>query len=205
MAGAFCILPLVLTVAVVLWLGDLVWQYLGPETLVGEGLRRVGLRFVANHTVAYAIGTLLVLAVVLFLGVVVEAGARSLIQRFFDAGMQRIPLIGNLYGTSKQLVAMFDNNDPKKLQGMKAVFCKFGNGCSVLGLLVSPNSYRINQRDYQAVIIPTSPVPIGGGLFFMAVDCVEPADVSIEGLMSIYVSMGVTAGQFLPPAVQAGF
>jgi uncharacterized membrane protein len=119
--------------------------------------------------------------------------------------MHRIPLIGNLYGTSKQLVGMFDNNDPKKLQGMKAVFCNFGNGCSVLGLLVSPNRYRINDRDYQAVIIPTAPVPIGGGLFFMAVDSVQPADMSIDGLMSIYVSMGVTAGHFLPPAVEAGF
>ena len=74
----------------------------------------------------------------------------------------------------------------------------------MLGLLVSPNRYRINDREYQAVIIPTAPVPIGGGLFFMSVDSVQLADMSIDGLMSIYVSMGVTAGQFLPSPVQAG-
>ena len=57
------------------------------------------------------------------------------------------------------------------------------------------------RREYQIVIIPTAPVPIGGGLLFMPTEMVQPADVSVEALMSIYVSMGITAPQFL--AVQA--
>jgi len=31
-------------------------------------------------------------------------------------------------------------------------------------------------------------------------DVIQPTDVSVEGLMSIYVSMGITAGQFLKTA-----
>jgi uncharacterized membrane protein len=36
-----------------------------------------------------------------------------------------------------------------------------------------------------------------GGLLFVPVDSVKPVDMSIESLMSIYLSMGVTGPQFL--------
>jgi uncharacterized membrane protein len=86
---------------------------------------------------------------------------------------------------------------------MKAVFCFFGGQCGagVLALLVSPERFRIKGRDYYIVIVPTAPVPVGGGLLFVPAEIVQPADVSVEGLMSIYVSMGVTASQFLSRTV----
>jgi uncharacterized membrane protein len=85
------------------------------------------------------------------------------------------------------------------MKGMQVVFCYFGKeaGAGLLALLVSPERYRINSRDYQIVIVPTAPVPIGGGLLFVPAEVVQPTDLSVEGLMSIYVSMGITASQFL--------
>ena len=110
--------------------------------------------------------------------------------------MKRIPIVGSLYGTSKQLVTLFEKKDPEKLQGMKAVFCFFGekSGAGLLALLVSPERFAINGREFHIVIVPTAPVPVGGGLIFVPVEMVQPTNVSVEGLMSIYVSMGVSAG-----------
>jgi uncharacterized membrane protein len=62
----------------------------------------------------------------------------------------------------------------------------------------SSERFRINGRDYHVVIIPTAPVPFGGGLLFMPIEMVRPSSMSVDGLMSIYVSMGLTTGQFLP-------
>ena len=199
LTGTMAILPVVITVAVVVWVADFVRKLIGPSTLLGDGIRGLGLTIVANDTAAYVIGAVLVLVGVFFIGVAVEAGAKGLIQRLSDAVLQRIPLIGNVYGTSKQLVAMLDKKEDGNLKGTKAVFCVFGkeNGVGVLALLVSPERFHINGRDYQIVIVPTSPVPVGGGLLFVPVEMVQPADVSVEGLMSIYVSMGVTAPQLL--------
>jgi uncharacterized membrane protein len=45
--------------------------------------------------------------------------------------------------------------------------------------------------------VPTAPVPIGGGLLFVPAEVVQPTDLSVDGLMSIYVSMGITASRFL--------
>ncbi len=200
LAGLLAVLPVVITVAIIAWAAGFVKQFLGPRTLFGDGLTRVGLQLVTNDTAAYFIGGLLALVCVFLLGLLVEAGAKNFIQRLVDAAMRRIPIVGSLYGTSKQLVNLFEKKDPDKLQGMKAVFCFFGEktGAGLLGLLVSPQQFAINGRNYYIVIVPTAPVPVGGGLLFVPVETVQPTDVSVEGLMSIYVSMGVSAPQFLP-------
>ena len=201
-AGIIAILPLVVTAAVVAWVGGFVSRFLGPSTMVGQALRKVGLPFATNDTAAYAFGAALVLAVVFLVGAAVQAGAKNLVQRALDAVLQRIPIIGSVYSTSKQLVGMIDKKGDNELKGMRAVFCFFGatNGAGVMALLVSPERFRLNGRDYHIVIVPTAPVPVGGGLLFVPADMVQPVDVTVEGLMSMYVSMGVTAPQFLPQA-----
>ena len=201
LAGIIAILPVVITVAVVAWVGSFVSRFLGPSTAVGQALQGLGFRFATNATVAYAVGAAFVLALIFVVGVVVEAGAKNLLQRFLDAILQRIPIISSVYGTSKQLVGLVDRREDADLTGMKAVFCFFGggSGACVLALLVSPQRFHLNGRDYLVVIVPTAPVPVGGGLLFVPAEIVQPADVSVEGLMSIYVSMGVAAPQFLPP------
>jgi len=200
LAGLLAVLPVVITLAIVAWAAGFVHQILGPGTLIGEGLTALGLRFATNDTVAYLIGGLLVLCCVLLIGVLVEAGAKNLVQKLLDIAMRRIPIVGSIYGTSKQLVTLFEKKDPDQLQGMKAVFCFFGEktGVGILALLVSPEQFCINGRNFYIVIVPTAPVPVGGGLFFIPVEMIQPTDVSVEGLMSIYVSMGVSAPQFLP-------
>lgn len=199
--GIIAILPLAITVAVVTWVGGLFARFLGPDALLGQALQNLGLQFATNATVAYAIGAALMLAAVFGVGFVVEAGAKNFVQRLLDAVLQRIPVISNVYGTSKQLVGLLEKKEDANLKGMTAVFCFFGGketGTGVLALLVSPERFLIDGREYQIVIIPTAPVPIGGGLFFVPAAIVQPANLSIEGLMSIYVSMGVSAPQFLP-------
>ena len=171
---------------------------MGPDTPVGNFLRSFGLRLVSDDVLAYLIGVALVLAVIFAIGVVAEAGARSLIQRLLDAVLQRIPIVGSVYGTSKRIVGMLDQKDAAALKSMQVVFCYFGKeaGAGFLALLVTPERYRINSREYQIIIVPTAPVPIGGGLLFVPAEVVQPTDLSVEGLMSIYVSMGLTASQF---------
>ena len=131
LAGLLAVLPVVITLAIIAWVAGFVRQFLGPRTLVGDGLTHVGLRLVTNDTAAYLIGGLLALGCVLLLGMVVEAGAKGFVQRLCDGAMQRIPIVGGIYGTSKQLVTLFDKKDAKKLQGMKAVFCFFGENTGV--------------------------------------------------------------------------
>jgi uncharacterized membrane protein len=201
LAGVFALLPVIITVAVIAWVAGYLAGILGPDSVLGGAIRRLGLHFASDATLAYLIGALLVLGLVFVVGVLVEAGARNLFQRVTEGVLGRIPLVGSVYGTSRQVVAMLEKKDDAKLKGMRVVFCLFGGGggAAFLALLVSPERFRIHGRDYQIVIVPTAPVPIGGGLLFVPAEAIQSTELSVEGLMSIYVSMGVTAAQFLPP------
>jgi len=205
LTGLFAVLPLVITLAIVGWLVS----FISPETPVGRMLMQLGTwagypreeMITGKSWIPTIFGLVVVIGVLFLFGfLLVELGIRKFLARAVDGLAARIPLVGHVYGTSKQLVQMLDKSDKEQLQGMAPVFCYFGRerNAGVLALLVSPQQFLINGRAYQIVIIPTAPVPFGGGMLFMPVELVEPAAMSVEGLMSVYVSMGVTASQFLP-------
>ena len=76
---------------------------------------------------------------------------------------------------------------------MAPVWCFFGgDGAAVLALRPSSESIELEGRAYCAILVPTAPIPIGGGLLYVPVDWVRPADMGVEQLTSIYVSMGLT-------------
>jgi uncharacterized membrane protein len=152
-----------------------------------------------NTTLAYVIGCLLVLAAIFALGLLVRTGIKRLLHNVVTAVMHRIPIAGSVYGAATQIVGLLEQKDNAELKGMQVVFCVFGkdNGAGLLALLPTPERYMINDRQYNIVYIPTSPLPMTGGLLFAPVETVKPVDMSVESLMSIYLSMGVTAPQLL--------
>ena len=64
----------------------------------------------------------------------------------------------------------------------------------------APEVLMVEGRPCVAVLVPTAPVPVGGGLLFVPEHWVSPAALSVEAVTSLYVSMGVTAAQHLPVA-----
>lgn len=194
-AGVFAVLPLVITVVAISWAIGFMAGLVGPETFLGGLLSKVGLNFATNPNVAYVLGWLGLGAVILFVGFLVESGMRGLIKRLTEAILRRVPLVGKVYDTSQQLVNMLDTGGDDKLQGMSVVYCTFGEpgGVGVLALLPTNEKIPINGNDFYIVLVPQSPVPIGGGLLFMPVDSVEHVEMSVDTAMSIYVSMGVVA------------
>jgi uncharacterized membrane protein len=210
LAGVLAILPLVVTVAVVLWVSNFLTKILGPETWIGRVLREIGVTILPQSTSSYVGGWLVVLLVIIAMGMVFEMGAKTLFARFLERMFGKIPLIGSIYRTSQQVVEMLDTSNKEAIKGMSAVYCFFGsrNGPTILAFLVSSERFRIGERDYFIVMIPTAPVPFGGAMIMVPVDLVEPANLPIDAMMSIYLSMGVTAPDFIArskPSLEPSF
>jgi uncharacterized membrane protein len=189
---------------VVIWVSGYLTSMLGPNAVLGSLLRRMGLMFVHSDLLADLVGWLIVLGTIFGLGVLVELGARRLVYDRFDNFAERIPVLGGIYGTVRQMVGMIDKKGNPDLQRMSVVFCLFGgeSGAAFLALLPTPELFRIGDVDYNAVLIPSAPVPVGGSLLFVPATSVRKADLTVDAFMSIYVSMGVSGPQFLkPPAV----
>jgi uncharacterized membrane protein len=202
LVGVIAVLPLVITVAVVVWVSGILARWFGRGTALGRAIEAVGGQVASGETLAYVVGWILVLAVIFGLGILVEMGARRFLVDGFDRVARRIPLLGSVYGTVRQFAELMDTRDKADLRGMSVVWVLFGGerGAAFLALLPTPERFRIAELDYHAVVIPSAPVPVGGSLIFVPAHSVKPANVSMDGFMSTYVSMGVTGGQFLEKA-----
>jgi len=198
LAGVVTVLPLVITVAVVGWVAQTVSGFLGPRTVLGGGLEQMGLRFSEEPWIAYVIGWAFVLTLIFGLGVLVEFGAKRFVQGNLDRIGRKLPMLGGVYGTVRQMMGMMDKEN-SDLKGMSVVFCTFGgeSGAMFLALLPTPEKFLIGEMEYHAVLIPSAPVPMGGSLIFVPAPSVKQANLSVDAFMSMYVSMGMSAPQFL--------
>jgi uncharacterized membrane protein len=199
LAGLLAILPLVITIAIIGWVGGIIHSIVGPRSFVGRQLQSVAESFELGTGAAYLVACVVVLAAIFLLGVFVQMGGRRLLHGLFDQVIPRIPLVGSVYTTAAQVVGMLGKSEETDLKGMSVVYCSFGkaDGIGLLALLPSPERYRFDAREYYVVFIPTSPVPMTGGLLFVPCESVRPVDINVEALMSIYLSMGVTGPDLL--------
>jgi uncharacterized membrane protein len=197
--GLLAALPLFVTAAVFIWLGRLLYDWLGPNSLVGGVFVQLGIGLSNSALLGYALGALIIVLGVFALGLLVEAELQRGLARLINGLVRRIPLVRNVYDLISRFVDMLSQREDDGLKSMSPVWCSFGGpgGVKVLGLLSTPDPIVLDGQRYRAVLVPTAPVPVGGGLLYMPEDWVTPAEVGMDGLTSIYVSMGVTSGQVL--------
>lgn len=197
--GALAALPLAATLAIFWWAAAVLIRYLGPDSKVGSVMVAIGLGITGSEIVGYLIGVGLVALALVALGALVQTGLQRHAARWFNAALQRIPVVRTVYDLLRRLVGLLDQKEAEGARSMSAVWCHFGGvgGAAVLALLSTPQPVQMQGRRYVGVLVPTAPVPVGGGLIFVPEAWVTPADVGVEALTSIYVSMGVTAAQHL--------
>jgi len=199
-AGALAALPLIATLLVVLWLGQLLLGWFGPGSYVGEVLARLGLGLVDSVWLAYLLGVMVALVVVYMLGLLVNTGLARAWQTAVQGALRRVPLVGHIYDAALSLADLLARKDQGELKSMQPVWLHFSGkgGVAVLGLLPSGQAVQVGGVDCLAVLVPTAPLPVGGGLLYVPLEWVSPADIGIEALTSIYVSMGAASAKHLP-------
>jgi uncharacterized membrane protein len=197
--GILAALPLAATILIFVWGARLVVAYVGPDSLVGGLLVGIGLGVSGSEVVGYTIGVIVVMAAVFLLGLLVRTRLRHVLAALLNGVVQRIPLVRNVYDLIQKFVDLLARRDDDGLRSMRPVWLHFGGvgGAAALGLLSTPEPVRMGDLDYLAVLVPTAPVPVGGGLLYVPAAWVTPAEIGIEGLTSIYVSMGLTSQQHI--------
>ncbi|MFT4172689.1 MAG: DUF502 domain-containing protein [Rhodocyclaceae bacterium] len=199
LAGLLALLPLALTLALLGWIVSLLNRFVGPESLIGRMFAAVGQPFVDSQILAYLFGTVLLIVALYPLGLAVQSGLKRPLARLVDITLRRLPLFGSLYNLADRFVSLLDQKEEADIAAMSPVWCFFGgNGVAVLALMPNPEPVDLEGRLYCAVLVPTAPVPIGGGLLYVPVEWVRPATIGVDKLTAIYVSMGITP----PPSLR---
>lgn len=208
LTGLLAALPLAATLLILIWLVRLLYAWLGPHSLIGRLMVAIGIDVGGSELMGYLFGVVIVAVAIYGLGLLVRSRLRDVIADAVDAVLHRIPVVRSIYDLVKKFVDLMAQRDQEGLRSMSPVWLHFGGpgGAAVLGLLSTPDPVQVGGLAYLAVLVPTAPVPVGGGLLYVPQEWVTPAEVGVEGLTSIYVSMGITSVQHLgaarPPIVQ---
>jgi uncharacterized membrane protein len=193
LAGLAVLLPIALTLLVLGWIVSLLLRFIGPGTLVGRLFAAIGYPFAPNSEIAYVVGTLILLVGIYVLGLLARVGLGEQVEKLAGRTVRRIPLIGSLYGLADRFTSVLDHKPGTDIGGMNPVWCFFGErSAAVLGLAPSSEPVVIGDRPYVAVLVPTAPVPFGGALIYVPAEWVRPANIGVERLTAVYVSMGIT-------------
>jgi uncharacterized membrane protein len=134
------------------------------------------------------------LLAIYFFGLLVETRLGPWFHAFVDGLVLRIPVVGSFYQMSKRVISVVDPSDEGGIKSMTPVWCFFGGeqGAAVLALLPSSTPINLGATAYVGILVPSAPVPVGGALVYVPNHWIKPANVGIDDLISIYVSMGMT-------------
>ena len=184
LSGLAVVLPIVITVAVLLWLVTAAQQMLG---MVVRWVLPDGSTLPRGAGFAAAIG------LILFIGVLMEAYYFRRLMKWLEELLNRIPLVKTVYGAVRDLMSLFSKAGTRKFSkvvmvkfpGIEARLVGFVTIEDFAGLAITP------AQDEVAVYLPMS-YTIGGYTVFLPRSCLTPLDMSLEDAMRFVVTAGMS-------------
>jgi uncharacterized membrane protein len=185
--GFFVMVPLVVSVAALVWIFQVVDGLLGPSFAGWLGREVPGLGILATAAGILVVGSLANNVL----------GKRALHRA--DQYLARVPVFGTIYGPVKQLVAAFS---PDNESGFKrVVLVEDASGRMLLGFLT--REFRLDRgrgpEPLVAVYVPTNHLYLGDVLVFAA-DRVFYPDLTVEQGIRIFLTGGMALEGLVAPA-----
>jgi uncharacterized membrane protein len=193
--GLLFLAPVLLTLIILNWLSGYLVAALGPSTPLGQVLGKAGMFFTPSPLAAFWVGIGVAALLVWVVGLAVQTRFRPQLEGGLDGLIARIPVLGPLYRPLAQFVRMMGSSPGGEMSGMSVVSVSFGDHVEALALLTSPHVHDFGQGPRQLILIPTAPVPVGGGLLFVEPSRVKPVpSMGVDDLAKLYVTMGTLTG-----------
>ena len=195
--GLLFLAPVLLTLILLNWLSGYLIAALGPDTPLGGLLGQAGMFFTPSPLAAFWAGLGMAAVLVWVVGLAVQTRFRPQLEGGLDGLISRIPGLGALYRPLAQFVRMMGPSAGGEMSGMSVVSVSLGDHVEALALLTSPKLHDFGQGPRYLILIPTAPVPVGGGMLFVEASRVKPVPgMGVDDLAKLYVTMGtLTAGE----------
>lgn len=209
LAGLVMLLPVVLTVIIVAWIVNFLKSALGPDSFLGAVLTTGGMAITGPgyNTLAFLLGVIIAIVGIFALGLAARGAAQASVERFFDRTFAKMPFVRSIYNPVSRMVKLTTDKNAGDFSSMTVVICRFGGpqGADVLALLANPEVYLIAGERRRMVYMPTSPLPMSGGLVMVPETSVFPVpEMKVEDLLRVYFSLGALAADALPKNMRNG-
>jgi uncharacterized membrane protein len=199
--GLLIVLPLAVTVAVLLFLFNILDNWLAP--LVNELLHLSGVPLPTGWTRIPGLGILATILLVFITGLISRNYIGQRLIRFGHAVMHQIPLVKNVYGGVSQLVKAFSESGATPFQTV--VMLEFPRpGIWTLGFVSGDASAVANKvagAELVNVFIPAAPIPTQGLYLMIPRQDLRILPLSTEEGFKMLATLGLIQQQ---PGGEAG-
>jgi uncharacterized membrane protein len=141
------------------------------------------------------VGIVAIVALTVLVGVVAEFNVGERVIEHFDEGIQRVPGVGAVYKSFRQMSDVMLESDADNFQSVKLVEFPHSDAYT-LGFTTTdtpdPISSAAGYEEMQTLFLPLAPNPVmGGHLTHVPEDQVMDVDMTVEEGMRTIVTMGV--------------
>ena len=182
--GLAAVLPVALTVYVVFWLAKT------AESVLGDPLQA----WLPEDRYWPGLGLLAAFALILIVGLLVDAYIVQRLFRYGESILARIPIVKTIFGAFKDF-SRFLPAGGKARDLKRVVLWRFGSA-QMIGFVteeqLNPKLFGANGEDLVAVYFPMS-YQIGGYTLYLHKDELRETELSVEEAMRLVLIGGVTS------------
>ena len=189
-AGLLVVFPIFITYIVIKFLFGLIGGLLSPVVkesfiLLGVSLRNSKVDEFVTTSVAFV----LTFAALYFIGAIATNFFGKLIIGFFEAILNKTPIIKNIYTSSKKLIEII--SIPGRKAFKRVVIVEYPRVGMKVFAFVTGNVKIKDGTELTSVFIPTVPNPTSGFLIYLPDEDIVETDLTIEEGMKLIVSGGI--------------
>ncbi|MFC3476966.1 DUF502 domain-containing protein [Halobacterium litoreum] len=192
LTGVAVVVPILVTLYVLSVAVGVVTDLLDPLVVL---LEELGVAPNASELIVDVVGVGVIFAVTVVVGFAASFQSGEQVLEYFDKALERIPGVGAVYKSFRQMSDVMLESDADNFQSVKLVEFPHQDAYT-LGFSTTetpdPITTAAGHEDMQTLFLPLAPNPVmGGHLTHVPKDRVMDVDMTVEEGMRTVVTMGV--------------
>ena len=194
-AGLLVVFPIFITFIIIKFLFGLIGGILSPvveRTFILLGSSPKG---TVDDFVVTSIAFILTFSALYFIGVIATNFFGKLILNFFEAILNKTPIIKNIYTSSKKLIEIISL--PSRQSFKRVVIVEYPRVGMKAFAFVTGNLKTKGGAELTSIFVPTTPNPTSGFLIYLPEDDIIETSMDIEEGMKLIISGGILVPEHL--------
>jgi len=188
-AGLLVVFPVFITFFVIKFLFTMIGGILSPVVIKAVGFFGFSPNSKIDEFIITSVAFVLTFVALYSIGVVATNFMGKFIIRFFETILHNVPIIKNVYTSSKKLIEIISL--PTTQSFKRVVIVEYPRAGMKAFAFVTGGIKTEDGTELTSLFIPTTPNPTSGFLIYLPEQDIEETDLSIEEGMKLIVSGGI--------------
>ena len=194
-AGLLVVFPIFITFIVIKFLFGLIGGILSPVVERAFILLGSSPKGTVDDFIVTSIAFILTFSALYFIGVIATNFFGKLILNFFEAILNKTPIIKNIYTSSKKLIEIISL--PSRQSFKRVVIVEYPRVGMKAFAFVTGNIKTKDGAELTSIFVPTTPNPTSGFLIYLPEDDIIETSMDIEEGMKLIISGGILVPEHL--------